>query len=145
MDVPALKVSFRDLLNDASLSPAVADLILQSCSMLDVPARTYLQHIADDPGGLWCLVEGSLSVEMAPGTRDPQMSYLLLPPVWLGEGGIIVGAPRSIGVSSTRRSVVLHLPVDRFLHIARDEPSIWRWVAKVQKENFERAMGMVDR
>lgn len=81
---------------------------------------------------------------MAPGARDPQMSYLLLPPVWVGEGGVIVDAPRSIGLSTTRKSLMLHLPAHRFFAIAQDEPLIWRWVAKVQKQNFERAMRMVD-
>jgi CRP/FNR family cyclic AMP-dependent transcriptional regulator len=81
---------------------------------------------------------------MAPGARDPQMCYLLLPPVWVGEGGVIVDAPRSVGLSTTRRSVMLHLPAHRFFAIAQDEPLIWRWVAKVQKQNFERAMRMVD-
>jgi CRP-like cAMP-binding protein len=93
---------------------------------------------------LWCLAEGALAIEMAPGARDPQMSYLLLPPVWVGEGGVIVDAPRSIGLSTTRKSLMLHLPAHRFFAIAQDEPLIWRWVAKVQKQNFERAMRMVD-
>ena len=38
----------------------------------------------------------------------------------------------------------LHLPAHRFAAIAQEEPLIWRWVAKVQKQNFERAMRMVD-
>lgn len=135
---------FRDLLQDAGMYPALADLILRSCSVRDVPARTPVQHVAEDPGGLWCLAEGALALEMAPGTRDPQMSYLLLPPVWVGEGGVIADAPRSVGLSTTRRSVMLHLPAYRFFTIAEDEPLIWRWVAKVQKQNFERAMRMVD-
>jgi len=144
MIAPDPQGSFKELLNDASLSERLADRILQACSVHDIPERTYLQHVADHPGGMWCLSEGALSVEMAPGVRDPQMSYLLLPPVWVGEGGIIVDAPRSVGLSTTRRSVLLHLPAQRFFDIAKEEPTIWRWVAKVQKLNFERSMRMTD-
>lgn len=144
MDTPDTRVHLQDLLNDASISPALADRILRSCSVQDIPERTYLHHFADDAGGMWCLAEGSLSVEFAPGIRDLQMSYLLLPPVWVGEGGVIMGSPRSVGLSTTRRSVLLHLPSPRFLEIANTEPTIWHWVAKVQKLNFERAIRMTD-
>jgi CRP-like cAMP-binding protein len=122
----------------------LADRIFRACSVHDVAAQTYLQHVADEPGGMWGLAEGELSVEFAPGIRDLQMSYLLLPPVWVGEGGVIVGAPRSIGLSTTRRSVLLHLPMQRFADIAKDDPLVWRWVARVQKQNFERSIGLTD-
>lgn len=135
---------FRILLEDAGISAALADRILRSCSVRDVPARTPIQQVAEDPGGLWCLAEGALAVELAPGARDPQMSYFLLPPVWVGEGGVITNAPRTIGLCTTRRSDLLHLPAHRFVAIANEEPLIWRWVAMVQKQNFERAMRMVD-
>jgi CRP-like cAMP-binding protein len=144
MNPPKLNGPFRDLLDDTSLSPALADRILGACTVRDIPARTYLYHIADDPRGMWGLAEGALSVEFAPGLRDPQLSFLLVPPVWLGEGGLIAGTPRSVGVSTTRRSVLLYLPAQQFFDILQDEPLIWRWIAEVQKKNFERALGMVD-
>lgn len=138
------KGSVRELLNEPSLPAGLADRILRACSVHDMPAQTYLQHVADDPGGMWGLAEGALSVEFAPGTRVPQMGYLLLPPVWVGEGGVISGVQRMVGLSTTRRSVLLHLPVHRFASISRDEPLIWRWVSREQNKNFERALGMID-
>jgi len=144
MDVLDTTAPFRGLLQDASISAALVDRILRSCSVRDIPARTHLQHVGDDPGSMWFLAEGALSVEMAPGSRNPQMSYLVLPPVWVGEGSIIASAPRLIGLSTTRRSVLLNLTARGFLGIARDEPLVWRWVAKIQKQNFERAMGLAD-
>jgi CRP/FNR family cyclic AMP-dependent transcriptional regulator len=144
MNQPDTKRLSRDLLNDARMPPGLADRILRACSMHDVPARTYLQHVADDPGGMWCLVDGSLSVEFAFGMRDPQIGYLLLAPVWAGEGGVIAGAPRIVGLATTRRSVLAHLPMHQFVSLAHDEPLIWRWVANEQRLNIERSMGMVD-
>lgn len=144
MNMPDLKSPLRDLLHDADISAALSDRILRACSVHDVPAHTYLQHVADEPAGMWGLAEGALSVEFAPGTRDPQMGYLLLPPVWVGEGGVVSGVRRMVGLSTTRRSVLLHLPVHHFAGIARDEPLIWRWVSREQNKNFERALGMVD-
>jgi CRP/FNR family transcriptional regulator, cyclic AMP receptor protein len=144
MDTPDPRDRFLNMLDDNGFSPSLAARILRSCSINEIPEGSYLQRVADDPGGLWGLVEGALSVEMAPGTRDPQMSYLLLPPVWVGEGGVITGAPRSVGLSTTRRSVLLHLPMQRFFDIAKDDPLIWRWVANVQKLNFERSIGLTD-
>lgn len=134
----------RELLNDADLPSALANRILRACSVHDLPPRSFLQHVGDEPGGMWCLVEGALSVEFAFGMREPQMSYLLLPPVWVGEGGVITGTQRMVGLSTTRRSQLLHLPVHQFVSIARDEPLIWRWLAKEQNLNVARAMGMVD-
>jgi CRP/FNR family transcriptional regulator, cyclic AMP receptor protein len=138
------KDPFFDLLNDDVISPRLADLIFRASLVRDVPARTYLQQVADDPGGMWGLKEGALAVEFAPGRRDPQLSYLLLPPLWLGEGSIIANIPRLIGVSTTRRSFLLHLPAQRFFDIASEEPLLWRWAARVSRENFERAMRMTD-
>jgi CRP-like cAMP-binding protein len=138
------KTPFFELLNDDVVSPRLSDLIFRACLVRDVPAHTYLQQVADDPGGMWGLKEGALAVEFAPGRRDPQLSYLLLPPLWLGEGSIIANIPRLIGVSTTRRSVLLHLPAQRFLDIASEEPLLWRWAASVSRENFERAMRMTD-
>ncbi len=137
-------VPSRELLDDASISAALADRILESCRVLDMPVRSSLQHVGDGSGGMWCLAEGALSVEFAPGMRDPQVSYLILPPAWVGEGSIVVDTPRLVGLSTTRRSTLLHLPKDRFFGIARDEPLIWKWLTKMQKLNFERAIGMVD-
>ena len=144
MDTPEPRLPLQGLLSDPSITSALSDRILRSCSVHNIPERSYLQRVADNPGGMWGLAEGALSVEMAPGARDPQMSYLLLPPVWVGEGGVIAGSPRLIGLWTTRRSVLLHLPMQRFFEIAKDDPLIWRWVAKVQKQNFERAIGLTD-
>ena len=144
MNMPDLKGPLRDLMHDADTSAALSDRILRACSMHDVPAHTYLQHVADEPGGMWGLAEGALAVEFAPGTREPQKGYLLLPPVWAGEGGVVSGVRRMVGLSTTRRSVLLHLPAQHFASIARDEPLIWRWVSREQNKNFERALGMVD-
>ncbi len=134
----------KELLIDADLSADLCDRILRACSVHDLPAQTYLQYVDDDPGGMWGLAEGALSVEFAPGTRDPQMGYILLPPVWVGEGGVISGVRRMVGFSTTRRSILLHLPIHQFVNISRDEPLIWRWVSKAQNRNFERTLGMVD-
>ena len=144
MKAPDPKGFSRKLLNDPSISAALADRILSACSVHDLPARSYLQHVADDPAGMWCLVEGALSVEFAPGIRDPQMGYFLLPPVWVGEGGVVSAVPRMVGLTTTRRSVLLHLPMHKFVSISRDKSLIWRWVAKEQNLNFARALGMVD-
>ncbi len=141
---PDSEGQFRDLLDGATLSAALAGRILRACSVRNLPARTYLQHVDDDPGGMWGLAEGALSVEFAPGTRDPNMGYILLPPVWVAEGGVVSGIRRMVGLSTTRRSVLLHLPLHQFVSISRDEPLIWQWVAKVQNNNFGRALGMVD-
>jgi len=145
MDARNTWVPSRDLLDDASISPALADRILRSCWVRDIPARSPLYQVDDYPGGMWCLAEGALSVELAPGVRDPQMSYLLLPPAWVGEGTIVDRtSSRLVGLSTTRRSTLLLLPLNNFFHISQDEPQIWRWLARVQKLNFERAIGMVD-
>ena len=41
----------RALLNGARMPSAPADHVLRACSVHDVPAQRYLQHVSDDPGG----------------------------------------------------------------------------------------------
>jgi CRP/FNR family transcriptional regulator, cyclic AMP receptor protein len=138
------KGPFQELLNDATISTSLADRIVRGSSVHDIPAQTYLQHVADEPGGMWGLAAGSLSVEFTTGMRDPQMGYSLLPPAWVGEGGVVAGRRRLVGLSTTRRSLLLHLPVKQFASIAQEDPLIWRWVAQEQNRNFERSLGMTD-
>ena len=54
------------------------------------------------------------------GLRDPQIGYSLLSSVRAGEGGVISGT-HMVGLATTRRSILLHLPMHKFGGIADDE------------------------
>ena len=138
------KGPFGELLDDATISATLADRIFRGASVRELPAQTYLQHVGDEPGGMWELAAGSLSVEFATGLREQQIGFCLIPPVWVGKGGIVTGGRRMVGLSTTRRSVLLHLPMHQFASIAQDDPLIWRWVSREQNRNFERCLRMTD-
>jgi CRP-like cAMP-binding protein len=129
------------------LIPLNADLsskIIDACVTRHLPAQTPLQHVGDEPGGLWGLADGALSVEIAPGTRSPQKSFILQPPLRIGAGSLLSSTQRVVGLTTTRASKVVNLPASRFRSLAAAQPEIWKWVAETEHKNALIALAMAD-
>jgi CRP-like cAMP-binding protein len=126
------------------LSEGLASTVLEGCVTRVLPPQTPLQHVGDEPGGLWGLAEGAVAVEMAPGSRTPQKSFILQPPLWIGAGSLLSGRPRAVGLTTTRRSTVLLLPALRFRSLAEAHPELWRWVAIMEHGTSLIALAMAD-
>ena len=118
--------------------------LVSAASVIHAPRGLSPQHVGDEPGGLWGIADGALALEVAPGRGAPEASFLLHAGAWCGEGGVIAGIPRIVGLKTTRRSVLLHMPHRRFFEIAREIPDAWRWVAGLSLGNTQRAIALAD-
>lgn len=90
-----------------------------------------LFRAGDPPGGLYGLVSGGLSIEIAPSERGPYVGGFATPGSWYGEGSVITGQPRRVSLVATRDSQLLHLPLNAIQQIVSQDPSAWRLIALV--------------
>lgn len=90
-----------------------------------------LYRAGDPPGGMYGLVVGGLSIEIAPTERGPYIGGFATPGSWYGEVSAITGQPRRVGLVTTRESQLLHLPLNAIHQIVNQDPSAWRFIAVV--------------
>jgi CRP-like cAMP-binding protein len=124
--------------------PAFRDAVLGRCQLQHVAAGKPVYNIGDPPGGMYGLVAGSLGVSIAPAERGPYLAHFARPGTWVGEGCLVTGRPRQVGLIATRSCDLLHLPMREFLAIAADDPAAWRWVALLTALHLDTAMGAAD-
>ncbi len=118
-----------------------------------VLARVHLMHfkpgepvyaVGDPPGGLYGLVSGGLGIAIAPGERGPYFAHLARPGAWFGEAAAITGQNRRVGLSATRDTALLQLPLHDILEMARADPTIWRFMALITIGHLDLAIGASD-
>lgn len=97
----------------------------------------------DPPGGLYCVVSGSLRVSLAPGAEGPYFAHLFRPGTWSGEGPAITGGNRVVGLSAAKESTLLHLPLPAFHELMREDPGRWRYIAGLTFINLVTATGAI--
>ena len=84
--------------------------VLDRC-LLEEFAGTPVYAIDDDPGGMYGLVEGGLGISMAPRERGPYTAHFAMPGTWFGEIATFTRHPRRVGLTTTRPTTMLHLPL----------------------------------
>ena len=118
-----------------------------------VLARVHLMHfkagepvyaVGDPPGGIYGLVSGGLGIAIAPGERGPYFAHLARPGAWFGEAAAITGQGRRVGLSATRDTDLLQLPLHDILEMARADPTIWRFMALITIGHLDLAIGASD-
>lgn len=117
--------------------------VLERCHLQVVKAGETIFMVGDPPGGLYCLVSGSLRVSVAPGSDGPYFAHMLMPGTWAGEGPAITGGDRLVGLSAASESVLLHLPLPAFHELMRQDPGRWRFIAGLSFVNFATATGAI--
>lgn len=120
---------------------------------LDVLTKCHLRHfeagqsvylVGDPPGGLYGLVSGSLGISIAPGERGPYFAHLAQPGEWFGEAAAITGQPRRVGLTATRPTQLLHLPLPAVLDMAARNGEVWRYIALLTTAHLDVAIGACD-
>ncbi len=118
-----------------------------------VLARVHLVHfkagepvyaVGDPPGGIYGLVSGGLGIAIAPGERGPYFAHLARPGAWFGEAAAITGQGRRVGLSATRDTELLQLPLHDILEMSRTDPIIWRFMALITIGHLDLAIGASD-
>jgi CRP/FNR family transcriptional regulator len=93
------------------------------------PKDKVVYNSGDEPGGLWGLAKGLVSVSHPNDDGAVSLATISQVGFWTGELSVLTGQPRMIGVKTLRTCTFLHLPRQHFLRIAELDPQAWRWIA----------------
>lgn len=124
--------------------PSFQAEVLARCHFLSFKTGEFIYHVNDPPGGMFGLVSGGLSISIAPGERGPYFAHFARPGTWFGEAAAITGQPRRVGLSVTRDSELLHLPLPEIRQIVGANPEAWRLFALVTIGHLDMAIGASD-
>ncbi|MBA7467936.1 hypothetical protein ES703_73611 [subsurface metagenome] len=87
------------------------------------------------------IVAGCLGVSVAPGERGPYLAHFALPGIWFGEAAAFTRQPRRVGLTASRDSELLHLPLQAIDEIVGRDPVAWRYFGLVTIDHLEVALG----
>ncbi|WP_375306030.1 Crp/Fnr family transcriptional regulator [Bradyrhizobium sp. A11] len=124
--------------------PSFRSAVLKRCLVKHFGAGAPIYAIGDEPGGLYGLVEGGLGVSIAPGEVGPYTAHFAMPGAWFGEGSVFTRQPRKVGLTATRPTTLLHLPVHGVDEIVCDDPDAWRLFGLLALDHLDLAMGGSD-
>jgi CRP/FNR family transcriptional regulator, cyclic AMP receptor protein len=140
-------VAREDVLNQGWLGHTPLSFrraVLDRCLREQFKAGTQVYSIGDEPGGMYGIVRGGLGVSIAPGERGPYIAHFAMPGTWFGEAAAITRQARRVGLTATRDSELLHLPLYAIDEIVRQDPSAWRFFALVTIAHLDLAIGGSD-
>lgn len=118
--------------------------VLDRCLLQTFKAGQPIYQVGDPVGGMYGLVSGGLSISIAPGERGPYFAHLAHPGTWFGEAAAITGQPRRVGLTATRDTQLLHIPLNGIYEITSKDSSTWRLFALVTIGHLDMAVGACD-
>jgi CRP/FNR family transcriptional regulator, cyclic AMP receptor protein len=116
-------------------SPSFREAVLTRCIVRNFDRNTDIYHVGDEPGGLWGLADGALLAHFPGSDEIPMMVHYARPGFWTGEGSVITGGNRFVGLRTPRPSTLLRLTRSAFLGIAATDPQAWRFLALLSLEH----------
>ncbi len=119
-------------------------LVLDRCKLETYSAGATIYSVGDPPGGMYGLVRGDLAISIAPGERGPYVAHFAKPGTWFGEAAAFTEQPRRIGLSVSRETEVLHLPLPAIRQIVAADPGAWRFFGLAAIAHNDSAIGAAD-
>lgn len=123
---------------------AFRESVLRSCILQQLDAGKMIYMVGDPPGGMYCLVKGSLRMTISPGKDGPFFAHIVRPGFWLGEGSALSGQPRQVGLVTASRSSLLYLSLPAIDAIVARLPGAWRLFGRVAVTNLQTAFGVIE-
>ena len=124
--------------------PSFRSAVLKRCVLEHVGGGAPIYAIGDEPGGIYGLVEGGLGVSIAPREAGPYTAHFAMPGTWFGEGSVFTRQPRKVGLTATRPTTLLHLPMHGVDEIVGIDPAAWRLFGLLALDHLDLAMGGSD-
>ncbi len=105
--------------------------ILRRSILIHFPPGEVIYHFGDDLGGIFGLVEGTLTVNTAPPDHVPQLIHIGAPGAWTGEGCFLTRKPRVLELRALVDTWMMHLPLDQMDQMAAADPMVIRNFAQI--------------
>ena len=118
--------------------------VLARAVLQSFQAGAVIYSAGDVTGGVYGLVSGRVSIWLDKGERAPSFVHFFRPGTWFGEGPVISGRPRLVGVGATGATQLLYLSLRSVEDILRDDPPAWRLIAGLVLSKLDLAIGAID-
>ncbi|TNF59014.1 MAG: Crp/Fnr family transcriptional regulator [Rhodobacteraceae bacterium] len=118
------------------------DEVLKNSSYYSFEKGRWIYRPDDAGDGLWGVVDGGLHVIFTQGVHAPRAGIFASTGFWTGEGSVLAGEERTIGLRTTRETQMVHLPYRAFLAIAARLPEAWRCVGLLTFYHMVGALGL---
>jgi CRP/FNR family transcriptional regulator, cyclic AMP receptor protein len=128
----------------SQMPPSFQACVLDRCRAQRLAPGEPVYAIGDPPGGMFGMVAGGVAISVSPGRQGPYVAHLARPGSWFGEAAAITGQPRRVGLTATRETDLLHLPLHAIQEIVGQDPSAWRLFAVATVGHLDLAIGAYD-
>jgi CRP/FNR family cyclic AMP-dependent transcriptional regulator len=118
--------------------------VLDRCRLEQFVAGTPVYSVGDKAGGMYGVVSGTLGISVAPGDHGPYTAHLAMSGAWFGEAAAFTRQPRRVGLTATRDTELLHLPLHAIDEIVRRDPGAWRFFGLITIGQLDVAIGGSD-
>jgi CRP/FNR family transcriptional regulator, cyclic AMP receptor protein len=118
--------------------------VLDRCLLEQFKAGTSIYSVGDKPGGMFGIVAGCVGISIAPRARGPYTAHFAMPGSWFGQASAFARQPRRVGLTATRETEVLHLPLRAIDEIVKLDPSAWRFFGILTIDHLDLAIGGSD-
>ena len=127
----------------SSQPAAFQDLVLSVCHIRSFPSGATIYLIGDPADAVWGLVEGSLSVLVAPEAASPTLVHVARPGWWVGDTALITGTPRRATLTARADSVMVRLSRQAIDRLAESDPQVWRRIAQITVGHLDHALSLL--
>ena len=118
--------------------------VLDRCLLEKFKPGIPIYAVGDEPGGMYGIVTGALGVSVATAKQGVYTAHLAMPGSWFGEAAAFTRQPRKVGLTATRNSQLLHLPLRSIDEIVKRDPAAWRFFGLLTINHLDLAMGGAD-
>lgn len=127
----------------AEQAPAFRGALLARAELVTFRKGDIVFQAGDPPGGLYGVAEGSFGVYVVTPHTGPDLSLLLHPGWWYGEGPTLGSASRNATVRAMEPSAALHLPLDLARSLVRSDPEAARSVGLLGQASMRLAIANI--
>jgi len=119
------------------------DQVLEMSELRHFPAGATIYNIGDVALDIWGLVEGELSVFMAPEASAPFLVHVAKPGWWVGDTALISETPRRAELMTREDSWLLRLSKQSIYQLAKIDPETWRRLALNSISHLDHALSII--
>ena len=120
-----------------SLSPEERQSVLSRMKRTVLEEGHVLHRIGDAPDGLYGVLGGAVSYQVAPTERGPQLIHTFTAGTWTGEAELFDGRPRLGTARTLCRTSCLHLSRQSIDELAESGVPIWQAIGVLLASHLE--------
>jgi CRP-like cAMP-binding protein len=122
---------------------AFQDQVLALSELRHFPQGATIYNIGDIALDIWGLVEGELSVFLAPEASAPFLVHVAKPGWWMGDTALISGTPRRAELMAREESWLLRLSKQSIDQLAKTDSETWRRLALISIGHLDHALSII--